>query len=109
MNSNRPSSAAGKLVRDGIPQIIEAAGRTPATRFLDKGELLEALLNKLDEEANELRSATADQRVAELADVLEVVRATAKLMGISFSDLEEIADAKKAERGGFELGVFLEF
>ncbi|WP_068271309.1 nucleoside triphosphate pyrophosphohydrolase [Aldersonia kunmingensis] len=41
----------GKLVRDGIPDLIRADGRTPATRTLSSHAFLAALLDKLVEEA----------------------------------------------------------
>ena len=40
--------AEGKLVRDRIPEIIEAAGGQPSTRVLDKAERLPAMLAKYD-------------------------------------------------------------
>ena len=64
----------GKLVRDRIPEIIEASGGQATTRLLDQAERLPALLAKLQEESVELRTATspAEQREV-LADVLEVL------------------------------------
>ena len=43
----------GKLVRDRIPEIIEAAGGQATTRLLDPAERLTALLAKLQEESDE--------------------------------------------------------
>lgn len=42
-----------KLVRDFIPEIIEAEGRKPYVRILDEKEMIECLENKLQEEVNE--------------------------------------------------------
>ncbi len=47
----------GKLVRDRIPEIIEAEGLTAKVRVLDEPELIPALTAKLVEEAEELRRA----------------------------------------------------
>ncbi|WP_189239026.1 nucleoside triphosphate pyrophosphohydrolase [Planomonospora parontospora] len=47
----------GKLIRDRIPEIIEAAGRTATVRVLDEAELASALTAKLAEKAEELRQA----------------------------------------------------
>jgi predicted house-cleaning noncanonical NTP pyrophosphatase (MazG superfamily) len=94
-----------KLVRDRIPDIIRAQGRTPVVEHLAAEERRGALLAKLVEEAAE---AAEDQDLAEeLADVLEVVRALAAALGLSLEELTELADRKKAARGGFEDGVFL--
>ena len=46
-----------KLVRDGIPRIIEAGGGHPVTRVLDQVGYLAALRAKLVEEAEEARAA----------------------------------------------------
>ena len=99
----------GKLVRDRIPEIIRLTGRTPEVRALDGDELLEALLCKLEEETHELRIAPQDGRTEELADILEVVLALAGTFGIEPDALEKAADTKRAERGGFDGGLWLEY
>ena len=64
----------GKLVRDRIPEIIEAAGGQATARLLDQAERLPALLAKLQEESDELRAAASPAvQSEELADVLEVL------------------------------------
>lgn len=97
-----------KLVRDRIPEIIVASGRTPRIRSVHGDALEEALIAKLEEEANEFRDAIGDARREELADVLEVVRALAAHLGISMGELDRIADNKRSERGGFNQGIWLE-
>jgi predicted house-cleaning noncanonical NTP pyrophosphatase (MazG superfamily) len=77
-------------------------GPTPNTRTVYGRELGAALRAKLTEEADELQNAEGDYRIAELADVLEVVRGIARHLGISMDTLAEVADAKRKERGGFE-------
>ena len=47
----------GKLVRDRIPEIIAAEGKTPTVRILNDQEYEAALLDKLCEEVAELRAA----------------------------------------------------
>lgn len=100
--------AEGKLVRDRIPEIIEAAGGQPSTRVLDKAERRSAMLAKLQEESDELRAAasTAEQR-EELADVLEVLKAIASELGHPWGEIESAAAEKRADRGGFEAGIWL--
>lgn len=98
----------GKLVRDLIPSIIEASGRVPKYRTLDHGEYGKALIDKLFEEAHEFQDATPENRPGELADVLEVVRALAAHLGLTDADLDTVAAAKRAERGGFEQRIWLE-
>src|SRR5580704_7840733 len=66
-----------KLVRDGIPRIIEAGGGQPVTRVLDQAGYTVALRVKLMEEAEEAHAAPDRLLRSELADVLEVLRALA--------------------------------
>ena len=60
----------GKLVRDRIPEIIEADGKKPITRILPEDEYLQKLDTKLNEEVAEYQ---ADKSIEEMADVLEVL------------------------------------
>ncbi len=93
-----------KLVRDRIPDIIEADGETPITERVVDDAYHEALREKLDEEVAEYQE-TGD--VEELADVLEVVYALGEQQGVDRSALEEKREQKRAERGGFDRGIVL--
>ena len=93
-----------KLVRDRIPEIIEAQGETPHTRILDDGEYLRCLEEKLDEEVAEYHR---DQNAEELADILEVVYALAAAKGVSKEALLDTYRKKHQARGGFEQRIFL--
>jgi predicted house-cleaning noncanonical NTP pyrophosphatase (MazG superfamily) len=98
----------GKLVRDRIPEIIEADGRVPMRRTLTEDEYGDALLAKLQEEASELAGAAPADRLEEAADVYEVLLALLTQAGHSPDDLIRAADRKRAERGGFTQRVWLE-
>jgi predicted house-cleaning noncanonical NTP pyrophosphatase (MazG superfamily) len=66
----------GKLVRDRIPEIIRAEGSRAVTRRLDDDAYRDALLDKLVEEAHELRNAPRESAgIGEAADVYEVLLA----------------------------------
>jgi len=93
-----------KLVRDRIPEIIAAQGRTCDVRTLDPQEYLDALTQKLGEELAEYRESG---EMAELADLLEVIYALAAARGTSPDELEAIRRQKQAERGGFDRRLFL--
>lgn len=95
----------GKLVRDGIPDIIRQSGGDPQTHILDQQAYLAALDDKLSEEVAEYLEAND---LAELADVLEVIHAIAKARGSSFQAVEEARLKKREERGGFDDQVFLQ-
>ena len=88
-----------KLVRDRIPEIIEASGNECKTAVLSDEEYLKMLDEKLDEELAEYHK---DQNIEELADLLEVICAAAIARGYTLEELEA-ERAKKAEtRGGLE-------
>ena len=95
----------GKLVRDLIPDIITAAGKTCVTRTLDDASYLAALDAKLTEELAEYQ---ADKSMAELADLLEVMIAVARARGSSIEEVEALRCEKAEARGGFAGRVFLE-
>ena len=88
-----------KLVRDRIPEIIEASGRTCATRILPEGEYLLMLEAKLDEELAEFHKDRT---------LMEVIRAIAVARGCPPEELERIRAGKADARGGFAGRIFLE-
>lgn len=91
-----------KLVRDFIPKIIEGAG--PPIRYVaDEDEYQKRILDKLIEEANELK---ASQSLEELADVLEVIDAIYVTFQFREEDVHKVKKDKKKERGGF-LGRYI--
>lgn len=67
-----------KLVRDNIPNKIEANGEVAVTRILSDEEYRSELYKKLLEESNEVINAkNKEDIIEELSDVLEVVKAIA--------------------------------
>lgn len=93
-----------KLVRDFIPEIIMAAGKTYTTEILSPEDYLRMLDAKLDEELAEYHK---DQTIEELADLMEVIRAVAVARGYTLEDLEKIRTDKATKRGGFEKRILL--
>ena len=92
-----------KLVRDKIPEIIEADGKT---KILSDEEYIAALETKLNEEVAEYQ---ADKNLEEMADVLEVLQAICVARGYSLDELEAMRAKKAEERGGFSDKIFLEY
>lgn len=93
-----------KLIRDKIPEIIEADGKSCETEILEDDEYLKMIDAKLDEELAEYHK---EQNLEELADLLEVLYAATKARGYSIEELEYMR-AKKAEKnGGFKDKIFL--
>lgn len=77
-----------KLVRDKIPEIIEADGKVCRTHILSNEEYIVALEAKLNEEVAEYQ---ADKNLEEMADVLEVLHAICVARGYSLDELELIS------------------
>lgn len=94
-------STDGKLVRDRIPDIIRANGEDPIIYQADPVEYRRRLREKLLEEVDEFLNADPTSAVEELADVLEVVFALAADLGTDRPTLEQLRQAKAAERGAF--------
>lgn len=94
-----------KLVRDKIPEIIEASGKNCVTEILTDEDYLKMLDAKLDEELAEYHQ---EQNLEELADLLEVIYACAVAHGYSVAELEKVRADRAAKRGGFIKRILLE-
>ncbi len=83
-----------------------------SVRYMTPEETLEKLKDKLLEEAQEVFEAYSKEDKTdlkeEMADVIEVIDAMLYHNKISLEEVLAIRDAKRAKRGGFEKGVFLE-
>lgn len=97
-----------KLVRDNIPNIIKSNGQEPITRILSNEEYKSELEKKLMEECNEVLLSKGNDRIEELADVLEVIIALSKIEGKTLADVIETGRVKRLERGSFDKKIFLE-
>ena len=93
-----------KLVRDRIPEIIEASGKSCVTEILSDEAYLCMVDAKLDEELAEYHS---DQTIEELADLLEVIYAAAMARGYTLEQLESVRAAKAEKRGAFANKILL--
>lgn len=93
-----------KLVRDRIPEIIEASGKKPVTRVADDGEYKSYLRQKLVEEVEEYMDSGNPE---ELADIMEVITALGRASGVPFDALLDMADSKRHSRGGFNDKIIL--
>lgn len=96
-----------KLVRDKIPDLIEAHGDELETVVLDKDRFEKELKKKLVEESKELIEAKEEDVVNELADVLELVKSLASYHKIPFKYLERYQGEKRKKRGGFKKRIYL--
>ena len=99
-----PIKAYHKLVRDRIPEIIEADGKTCVYAILSNEDSITLLDQKLNEELAEYQESKS---LEELADLLEVMQAVVKARGWTLEELEQIRADKAAKRGGFEKKILL--
>jgi len=93
-----------KLVRDKIPQIIEANGQRCTCEILSEENYKKLLDEKLSEELSEYQES---KDIEELADMYEVMLSIIKSKGYTIEEFEQIRKKKKDKRGGFEDRVFL--
>ena len=94
-----------KLVRDKIPDIIMADGGECKFHVAKKDEFARVLGAKLHEEVNELsRNPCAE----EIADVLEVIEALARIHHIHLDEIKAAKKMKREDRGGFNLMFVLD-
>lgn len=89
-----------KLVRDKIPDIIRNCGHQCEIFVLNDNEYIEALRQKLVEEAGEVAISHKDELAEELADVMEVIDALMTAAGIEPEKVREIQRKKRSARGG---------
>ncbi len=97
-----------KLVRDKIPQIIEATGKKYRIKRLNDDDYIKYLKLKSYEELHEYCAAQSNQEaVEELADILEIINALANYHGFSMEEVEKVREEKSDKRGGFQEKIFL--
>ena len=104
INAMKKHMVHNKLVRDRIPEIIEASGRTCITEVLPNDAYIQALDAKLNEELAEYQQSKS---LEELADLLEVMGAVVKARGYTWDDLTRVRKEKRACRGAFDQRIFL--
>lgn len=101
-----PLKRYDKLVRDRIPEVIQAQGKKVVWRILTEEEHLVKLEEKLYEEVEEYQE---DKSLEEMADVLEVLYSICSARGYTAAELEAEREKKAKNRGGFKDRIFLEY
>jgi len=97
-----------KLVRDKIVELQKTRGTTPRYHILDGEAHVQALLEKLTEEANEARVATSDELIEEIADVQQVLEDLKRKLKLSDAQVLEVQKRKNEQSGAFSKGIFIE-
>jgi predicted house-cleaning noncanonical NTP pyrophosphatase (MazG superfamily) len=96
-----------KLVRDRIPEIIQAAGKQCAVEVLSEKDYQQALRQKLIEEAHEAAIATGDDLTKEIADLYEVIDELMAVYQLKHEAVAKIQEERGTERGGFNKRLLL--
>ena len=99
-----------KLVRDNIPDIIEArTGAAPETRIAaDDAEFERFLLKKVVEEATELQhSADQGNLEEEIADLNEIIASLMKLRDRKEDEIAAIQEQKRKKTGWFDKRIII--
>lgn len=104
-----PTFKLSKLVRDKLPAIYKSFGQKALTRKLSKAQLSKALVDKIIEETSEITDQTSKpELIEEISDIQQVIDDLKLLHGISDSEVTEVQAKKKAKKGGFSQGVYIE-
>ncbi|MGB4758646.1 MAG: nucleoside triphosphate pyrophosphohydrolase [Candidatus Saccharimonadales bacterium] len=104
-----PKFIFNKLVRDKLPELYESIHQKITVRALSSGEYSAELCTKLVEEARELSAAhSKDAVINELADIYQVAEDLMVHYNIEKAQVDKIKTNKKADKGSFSEGVFVE-
>jgi predicted house-cleaning noncanonical NTP pyrophosphatase (MazG superfamily) len=90
-----------KLVRDGIPEILESQRIRFVVEEMTQAEYCQALRQKLIEEAQEAAEAVETNLVTELADLCEVIDAMMEAYGIQRNQVLACQMQRRIDRGAF--------
>ncbi len=98
-----------KLIRDLVPQKMEANGATFEVRTIeDKEEFQQELLKKVREESLALSSVRSRKEfLDEYADLMVVLDALCALEEFSEADVREAIEQNLKKKGGFSKRLFL--
>ncbi|MDT3496010.1 nucleoside triphosphate pyrophosphohydrolase [Bacillus toyonensis] len=97
-----------KLIRNKIPKIIKAKGKTPITRILPEDEYIKELCKKTGEELTEyIEAKTKHDKLEELSDLLELINALAEHEGTTLEEINTLCKKKAKERSIFQNRTFL--
>lgn len=104
-----PTFIFNKLIRDKLKEDYVRLDQRVTYKELDDTELIEALKQKIIEEANEIpASGSREDIIAELGDIQQVIDDIANRAGVSNEEIETARLAKFEKKGGFSEGLFVE-
>lgn len=104
-----PTFTFAKLVRDNIPEWHRQAGHAVKGRRLTADELRAALIEKLHEEADEVRGALSrEELIEEIGDVQQIIDDLLENQGIARDELQAVIAKKAKRKGGFKNGEYID-
>jgi predicted house-cleaning noncanonical NTP pyrophosphatase (MazG superfamily) len=104
-----PTFRFNKLIRDKLEEEYVRLHHAATYKRLSERELLEALKQKIIEEAKEIPvDGPRNEIIGELADVEQVLEDIAKRLSISNEEIRNAKQKKFEKKGGFSKGLFVE-
>ncbi len=105
-----PTFKLNKLVRDKLPAVYESIGQKAKLKLLSKDEHATALIDKIIEEAGELRgpTITKEKFTNEIGDLQQAIDDLMELKDITPEDVAKSQEAAKNEKGSFSQGAYIE-
>ena len=95
-----------KLVRDRIPEILDAEGKEYSIVKCEEEDILSYAKKKLLEEAMEF---VENPSAEEAADIVEILHFILEREGITDAQVMTAVTVKRIECGGFDMGYLLEW
>ena len=97
-----------KLIRDNIPEKMDAAGAAYEVRSLDEDEFRRELLKKVGEEASALPGMSEKGEILpEIADLYATLAEIQRVWGMTDEEITQALEESNAKKGGFEKRLFL--
>jgi len=97
-----------KLIRDKLRAEYEKLHQKAKYRTLSKSEFVEALKQKLIEEANEIDITDRQSIIGEVADVYQVLEDMLAANDISLTEVQTVKQAKFEKKAGFANATYIE-
>lgn len=104
-----PEFKLNKLVRDKLPSDYERLGQEVKYKELTPDEYKAELINKIIEEANEIKAVNSiDEVKSEIADIYQALDDLIKLYDINADEISKAQQQKFDKKGGFANGIYVE-
>ncbi len=96
-----------KLGRDRIVELCEQEKIEIDWHIMNDEAYQQALTKKIEEEAQEVITASQEELLEEIADVQEVIDCLLKVHGFTKEQLREAQAEKRERKGGFDEKIYI--